>query len=235
MTPTTTSHQSPISVPTMDGTEPESEGVPPELWFDRSSITADAMVTIVGVSEEEWWKFAPEDQICEFFDGVVYMPSPATDEHQDEVSFWFDILNGFRISTKASFRVRMGPAVLRLASGQCPEPDLFVVPKGPGPHSPPALLVVEVFSKSTKGHDQGLKAERYRAAGVPEFVHLDLERERMLVHRATDAGYSTEILERGIWNSTSIEGFWLNVEWLWNYDEEDPRARLVEILAGAPG
>ena len=67
----------------------------PELWFDRSSITADVMVTIEGVSEEEWWRYAPEGRVCEFFDGVVYMPSPATIEHQDDVGFWYFLLSGY--------------------------------------------------------------------------------------------------------------------------------------------
>src|SRR3954449_3850120 len=75
---------------------PPDEVVPPELWFDRSSITVDAMVTIEGVTEEDWWRYAPEGRICEYIDGVVYMPSPATDEHQDVTLFWADILNGFR-------------------------------------------------------------------------------------------------------------------------------------------
>ena len=50
------------------------------------------MVTLEGISEEDWWKYAPEGRVCEYLDGVVYMPSPATVEHQDDVGFWFGLL-----------------------------------------------------------------------------------------------------------------------------------------------
>lgn len=212
---------------------PPTDPAPPELWFDRSSITTDAMVTIEGVSEEDWWKSAPESRICEFFDGVVYMPSPATDEHQDETSFWFDLLNGFRIATRAPVRVRLGPAVLRLAPRRNPEPDLFVLPREPG-QGPPALLIVEVVSNSTKAHDRGRKAEFYCDAMIPEFLLVDLGRAQVAVHRRVGEGYETSVLERGPWISASLPGFWLDVAWLWDYDKADPRALLETILAGPP-
>src|SRR4051812_16801022 len=74
------------------------EASDPAEWFDRSSIALDAMVVIEDVSEEEWWRRAPEGRVCEFFDGTVYMPSPASAEHQDEVGFWLDLLNGFKFA-----------------------------------------------------------------------------------------------------------------------------------------
>ncbi len=130
------------------------DDVPPELWFDRSSIIADVMVILEGVSEEDWWKYAPDNRVCEYIDGVVYLPSPASREHQDDVGFWFILIQSLLGETQLGHAV-LGPGVLPLGPRKNPEPDVFVVPIGEGPHDPPALLVIETLSKSTRSHDLG--------------------------------------------------------------------------------
>lgn len=209
------------------------DAIPPEPWFDRSSITADVMVTLEGISEEDWWKYAPEGRVCEYLDGVVYMPSPASDEHQDDVGFWFSLLNIYTTERRVG-RARLGPGVLRLAPRRNPEPDVFVVPLGDGPHDPPALLVVEALSKSTRGHDTGRKRDLFQEAGIPEIVYVDLKRRRIIVHRKADDLYTTEVLDRGIWHSASIPGFWIEVSWLWEDPLPGPLRCLQAILAGPP-
>jgi Uma2 family endonuclease len=212
---------------------PPDEVVPPELWFDRSSITIDAMVTIEGVSEEAWWRYAPEGRVCEFFDGVVYMPSPATREHQEDVGFWFFLLKGFT-GERGLGEVLLGPGVLPLAPGHNPEPDVFVVPSGVGPHDPPAFLVVETLSNSTRRHDTGRKADAFRAAKIPEIVYVDLKHRRLQIHRRVDDLYTTEIVREGIWRSSAIPGFWIEVAWLWEEPLPNSLRCLQAILAGPP-
>jgi Uma2 family endonuclease len=200
-------------------------------WFDRSSLTVDSMVMIASVPEDVWRARAPENQICEYLEGVVYMPPPASDEHQDEVSFFSFMLQGF-VSERGLGRVRCGPAVLQLGPGKNLEPDIFVVPSGAGPHSPPALLIVEVLSQSTRSHDLGRKAAAYQEAKIPEVVFIDQDPPRMIVQTLVDDIYASTIMTEGVWTSASIAGFWIDVSWLWNEDRQKLLVCLQRILSG---
>ena len=222
------------NAPAIEAVDPPARAGLTQRWFDRSSITADLMVAIEDVSEEDWWEFAPEGQVCEYLDGVVYMPSPATNEHQDETGFWFDLLNGFRYARARDVVVRLGPGVLRLATGRNPEPDVFVVPSVVQPGDPPALLVIEVLSRSTRKHDLVRKRDYFQEAALPEIVYVDMENKQLIVHRLMGGGYSTQTLMTGVWHSAALPGFWVDVSWLWAYDQMDPRECLALILAGPP-
>lgn len=206
---------------------------PPEVWFDRSSLAAPGMIIIPDVSEEDWRQHATETQICEFLDGVVYMPPPASDEHQDEVGFFSFLLRGFT-NLRESGRTLCGPAVLRLRPGRNPEPDVFVIPRGPGPHSPPALIVVEVLSPGTRSHDLGLKLDLYREALIPEIIHVDSAGARLIIHTRADDLYETRIQSVGTWASGVLPGFWINVSWVFGEDRHRDLACLQRILAGPP-
>lgn len=205
----------------------------PASWFDRSSIKADVMVTLEGVSERDWWKYAPEGRVCEYWDGVVYMPSPASIEHQEDVGFWHFLLRGYAGERNVG-KVILGPGVLKIAPGRNPEPDVFVVPLRPGPHDPPALLVVETLSPSTRRHDMGRKAAGFRDAKIPEIVFVDLDRRRLIVETRVDDLYETAIREGGIWHSTAIPGFWIDIAWLWSDPMPSGLRCLMRILDGPP-
>lgn len=211
---------------------PEIESAPPEEWYDRSSLTGDYMVMIEGQTEEDWWRYAPESRICEYIDGIIYMPSPATAEHQDDVGFLFFLLNGFRYS-RGSGTVRTGPGVLQLAPGRNPEPDIFVLPPE-GEPGPPALLVVETLSKSTRSHDLKRKAAIFQDAGIPEVLYVDLAKNRLGFLHKVAGEYRTDWLEDGLWISEAVPGFWFDVTWLWEDPLPNPLTCLEIILAGPP-
>ena len=120
-----------MSSPIETATEahPDVEPAPPEAWYDRSSIPFDALVTIEDQTEEDFFRYAPETRICEFIDGIVYMPSPVLEEHQDIVVFLCTILNLYR-HERGLGKVMTGPMVLRVAPNRNLEPDLFVAPLG---------------------------------------------------------------------------------------------------------
>jgi len=214
---------------------PPVEPAAPSEWFDRSAIAIDAMVVIEEVTEEEWWRRAPEGRVCEFFDGTVYMPSPASAEHQDEVGFWFDPLNGFRFARLGpEWVVRLGPGVLRLGPGLYPEPDVFVLPRESRAGDPPARLVVEVLSTSTRKHDLGRKAEEFRRASIPEIVYVDPSKRCLIVHQRRGESYKIQTIAAGAWISGSLPGLWVDTAWLWEDNLPSPRACLERILAGLP-
>lgn len=202
--------------------------------YDRSSFEGDFLVVIPGQTAEDFERFAPESQFCEYFDGVIYMPSPVTDRHQEWTGFLFDLVNGFRW-TRGSGQVLMGPAVLRLSPERKPEPDLFVRPVGGAVEGQPkAVLVVEVLSPSNRAYDLTTKAEFYREAGIPEVWYLDGEDRVLVVDRREAEGYRRESHAEGTFRSTGLPGFWIDVAWLWQEPLPNPRACLERILAGPP-
>ncbi len=86
---------------------------------------------------------------------------------------------------------------VRLDSLNEPEPDAIVLNKPAlsiqtdNPTPADIRLLVEV-SVSTREYDLGPKAARYAAAGIPEYWVLDIEQNRIVVHRApAPAGYQS--------------------------------------------
>jgi len=218
---------------------PDVEPAPPEQWYDRSSLTVDATVTIQGQTEEDFYRYAPENRFCEFIDGVVYLPSPASLWHQDVLGFLFDLLNGFRLA-RGMGKVMMGPAVLRVAPDRDLEPDIFVVPLGAEPLPPTGLalgaadLVVEILSPGNRSHDLVCKADVYRQAGIPEVWFVDERDHVLLVERRGEGGYESHRVGSGPWASSALPGFWIDVDWLWADPLPNPRRCLETILAGPP-
>ena len=218
---------------------PDVEPAPPEQWYDRSSITADAMVMIDGQTEDDFFRYAPEMRFCEFIDGVVYMPSPVRVRHQELVLFWSILLATFCRQREAG-NVLTGPAVLRVAPGRNLEPDVFVAPQGEQPLPPAglamgaAVLVVEILSPGNRSHDLKRKAAIYREAKVPEIVYVD-DRDRVLiVERPAGDAYETSRIASGPWASSAVDGFWLDASWLWQDPLPDALGCLERILAGPP-
>ncbi|WP_152052033.1 Uma2 family endonuclease [Tautonia marina] len=217
---------------------PEVEPTLPECWYDRSSISADAMVTIEDQTEEDFFRFAPENRYCELIDGVVYMPSPVTWRHQDFVGFWYVLLSCF-CDARDLGKVGMGPAVLRVAPGRDLEPDVFVAPVGVEPLPPQglamgaAVLVVEILSPGNRSHDLKRKAQIYREARLPEIVFVDDRDKVLIVERLAGEEYETVRLRSDRWESSAVPGFWLDVSWLWEDPLPSPH-RLINPILGNP-
>lgn len=208
----------------------------PDRWYDRSSIRFDAMVTIEGQSPGDYERLAPENAFCEYLDGVVYMPSPATDRHQNLSGFFFNILDSMSC-VRPIGEVMQGPAVLRVGEQRKLEPDVFVRQPGPRPAGePPALLVIEILSPSTRHVDLGKKLTVYRDAGIPEIWLVDeLGRERaVIVERKVGEGYRRESYAEGRLEASAIPGFWIDVSWLWQHPLPSRPGCLAMILGEEP-
>lgn len=204
--------------------------------YDRSSLRGDYMVMIAGQTADDFEKYAPEKQFCEYFDGIVYMPSPVTHRHQEQSGFLFHLLDGFRCERGVG-SVLTGPSVLRLAPEWKPEPDIFVRPPADAPDpQPPALLVVEFLSPSTRDHDLGLKRKIYRQVGIPNIWTVDDRDRALFVERrhAQSGQYDQERLTKGPLAVPAIPGFWIDVAWLWADPLPNARRCLELILAGPP-
>lgn len=214
-------------------TEPTVEPGPTAEWYDRSSIDVDAMVMILDQSPEDFERRAPETRFCDYLDGVVYMPSPASDRHQDLGGFLYVLLRGFCEDRDAGL-VLTGPAVLRLGPTRIPEPDVFVRPMPGVAADVPALLVVEVLSNSTRTHDLGRKLAAYRDARIPDVWLID-DRDR-LVHAEgrVGEGYRRRSVGSGRLEATGLPGFWIDVDWLWSDPPPKVAGCLRQLLAPRP-
>ncbi len=208
-------------------------------WYDRSSLVGDFMVMIAGQTEEDYLRRAPEHRTCEFIDGIVYIPSPVDAWHQREIQLLVVLLEMFGTQREVGI-ILTGPTAFRPRPACYLEPDVFVLPTGGesqihGWYSdPPALLVVEVLSPSTRSHDLKLKTRLYREAGVLEIYLVDDRDKVMIVERRTADGYLTERVESGPIRSQAILGFWFDASWLWARLRPNLMRCLEQVLAGPP-
>jgi Uma2 family endonuclease len=78
-------------------------------------------------------------------------------------------------------------------------------------------LIVEIVSPSTRHTDRFVKYEEYEAAGVPEYWLIDPDRQYAEFFQRDEAGlYRTAFSgSQGVYRSRVLEGFWLEVGWLW--------------------
>lgn len=215
--------------------QPAQPGTPspsPRKVYDRSSFEGDFVVTIPDQTAEDFERFAPETQFCEYFDGTIYMPSPVADRHQEIVIFLTSLLDGFRWERYPALQLLTGPAVLRLAGESKPEPDLFV--RLLDRPDAKAALVVEVVSPSHRAYDLEFKASKYQEAGLPEIWYIDDAARSVCRDRPDGAGYVRETLGEGRLAALEIPGFWVDVAWFWADPLPNPRECLRAILAAPP-
>jgi len=87
-------------------------------------------------------------------------------------------------------------------------------------------LIVEIVSPSTRHTDRFVKYEEYETAGVPEYWLIDPDRQYAEFFQRDAAGlYRTAFSgSEGVYRSRVLEGFWLEVSWLWT------RPPLWEVL-----
>lgn len=124
---------------------------------------------------------------------LVVTPSPSL-RHQRIVGRLFRSLGGF-VEENELGEVFISPLDVLFAEGDYLEPDILFVGRGReeiltdrGIEGPPDL-VVEILSPSTEARDRGVKLERYRHYGVPEYWVVDPDERTVEVwDLAHDAG-----------------------------------------------
>jgi Uma2 family endonuclease len=76
-------------------------------------------------------------------------------------------------------------------------------------------IAVEVVSRDSRTRDYVEKKQLYQEAGIPEYWILDPVQQRAEFYRLGEARYVLVPLEHNrIFRSEAMEGFWLDVEWL---------------------
>jgi Uma2 family endonuclease len=132
----------------------------------------------------------PDDgQRYELLDGVlVVTPSPLV-QHQRVV---LALSTALSIACPPDFEVFGSPLDVRLSERTVVEPDVLVVRREDATGhrlTGVPLLVVEVLSDSTRGHDLILKRERYAEAGVPSYWVVEPVTAELAVLELRPDGY----------------------------------------------
>ncbi|HZO88290.1 MAG TPA: Uma2 family endonuclease [Chthonomonadaceae bacterium] len=91
-------------------------------------------------------------------------------------------------------------------------------------------LAVEIVSPSDRPSNITALETDYRSLGVSEIWLIDLPRRRVRVLRRRDGDYTEEERTTGLLSSEAIEGFRLEIEWLWTEPRPAVRATLAQLL-----
>jgi Uma2 family endonuclease len=132
---------------------------------------------------------------------LVVTPAPAL-RHQRISADLLTLLNVF-VRANELGEVYAAPVDVLFAEGDYFEPDIVFVRKDHrdyltdrGIEGPPDL-VVEILSPSTAARDRGIKLERYRHFGVPEYWMVDPAARAIEVWRLADGAAAAEVFKAG--------------------------------------
>ncbi len=182
------------------------------------------------VTYEEFLAWADEDTLAEWVDGEVVMTSPASRTHQTIADFLIKVI-GTYVEAREPGIVISAPFQMKLETGR--EPDLLFLTQDHLDRlketylDGPADLVVEIVSPESGARDRGCKFYEYARGGVPEYWLLDPEVQWAEFYRLEGNHYRMAFGgSAGRYESRSVPGFWLQVEWLW----QAPLPRVLAVL-----
>jgi Uma2 family endonuclease len=131
----------------------------------------------------------PNGGRVELLDGVLLPMAPSTRHHAAALA---ELTHAVVASVRKTHVVLVDPALF-LADDAMLAPDILVLPKGADPAhvaGEDVDLIVEI-ADSTLSFDLRLKAERYGRFGVAEYWVVDLQNQRLHIHRApSEDGYA---------------------------------------------
>jgi Uma2 family endonuclease len=190
-----------------------------EVKCGIKTIDLPYMVQVYDVTEERFDELVDEDTKAEFIDGVMIVHPPASMEH-DDLSGFIRTLMRLYADAKEVGKVLGPDSLIHLAPGRKCAPDVFFVRRERMPmpmkeFSGVPDLIIEVLSPSNRRYDLEDKRLIYRRAGAEEVWFLDAEFRRVIVDRRRADGYVEEVVTAGKLSSGVLEGFWVNVSWLW--------------------
>ena len=141
-----------------------------------------------------------EDDRVELLDGRLIDMPPIGPSHSHGVDDFLELFTRrLYADDPPSARVRV-QSPIQLGGYSAPEPDIVLydpeMPKDQHPRPEDICLVVEV-ADSTVEYDRKVKADRYAAAGIPEYWLVDLPGEAVDVFRQPeDDGYAERVRHR---------------------------------------
>ncbi len=171
------------------------------------------------ITFEEFVQLFGEDDDVELVDGLVVTGMAASDAHET-IEVWLLSLLHVYVEVKGLGIVRGSRTAVRVTAYRGRLPDiLFVrreradIVREEGVYGAPDL-VVEILSPSDRPADILSREADYRSIGVLEMWFLDQRQKQVRVLRKRGEDYEEQFLTEGVLVSEAVEGFWLQVEWL---------------------
>ncbi len=180
------------------------------------------------MTDDEFFQFAPEDRKAELIGGVLVVPPPPYDPHEDHQGFLLTILRAFVRHNRLGVALGSRTAA-HLQTGENYEPDILFVAaartqivRREGIFGPPDL-VVELLSPGTATLDWGVKRRVYAQSGVRELWMIDPNGlDGSAFFQREESGLKEVAFEEGVLRSLAVPGFYLRAEWLWPASGELP-------------
>lgn len=178
----------------------------------------------------QFFQVAPDEGKFELIDGVMVMSPPPFDIHEKLYIFLLRLISAY-VEERQLGEVRGSRTSVVLADDLVLQPDLlFVARQRVDLIQPRGIfgapdLVVEILSAGTMRNDRSVKFRAYEAAGVAEFWLIDPNGAKRTQFYRHDGQRFIHVApnSEGIFASTALPGFWLNVNWLW------PQAQFVSV------
>ena len=177
-----------------------------------------------------------DDQKADLLDGVIYMASPESTDHND-LLFWLGTVVRLYIEERNLGRLTINKVAFRLSDKTAPEPDLAFVRRDRegiikhGYVDGPPDLAVEIVSPDSVDRDYESKRLRYEQAGVGEYWILDPDESRATFLIRGPDGFVETSLDDPIFSSTVLPGFTLDVRVLWQRPLPATLAFVQNLLA----
>jgi len=191
--------------------------VQPPLLRDGDRLTRDEFL--------RRWEEMPDLKHAELIDGVVYMPSPVSDVHDEfhsRMSYWL----GSYAALSPNCRHGITGSWL-MSSDSVPQPDLTLrirperggQSRLEGKYAAGAPELIVEISHTTAAKDKGVKLRLYERSGVREYITV-MPEEQEIVWRELVNGRYREIApdEDGLYRSRVFPGLWLDPAALWAGD-----------------
>jgi Uma2 family endonuclease len=136
---------------------------------------------------DDWLRLSDDDgRLYELIDGEFFLsPTPSIAHQRASRDLAFLLMEHLRRTGKGE--LLMAPTGVRLDERSVLEPDVLIVLRenaalvGTQVIDGPPDLVVEVLSPGTARRDLGIKREKYRSSGVPEYWIVDPANARVEV------------------------------------------------------
>ncbi|MCP4212907.1 MAG: Uma2 family endonuclease [Halieaceae bacterium] len=192
-------------------------------------------------SYDDYLAIAGEDVLVEWANGEIVIHMPPKTKHQQVVSFLLSLLR-FYVDYFNLGVVLVAPFEMKLAHSSR-EPDLIFVAQEHEERltaerlQGAADLVVEVVSADSARRDRVAKFNEYLEAEVREYWVIDpregKEQADFWVLDEQGRYQAGGVDEAGVYRSTALAGFWLQVDWLWQEPLPDSQQTFADI-AGFP-
>jgi Uma2 family endonuclease len=174
-----------------------------------------------------------DSQFAEWVDGRVILMSPISIFH-DEMQEFLSILLHDYVEERDLGRVLRAPFQMRLRDvRRGREPDLSFVSKANAARltrtyiDGPADLAIEIVSPESEVRDREAKFLEYQIGGVGEYWIIDPDARRAESYQLEQGHYVGKAPDAaGVYRASAVEGFWLDVNWLW----QQPMPKLREVL-----